>query len=254
MWQEISFKSLIVYLCCLFLTNCKGQMQGNFKTISITAPDGIPITGDLYLSGQKDAPLILLFHQAGFSRGEYRSIAPHLNALGFNCLAIDQRSGDGINGVENETHKAAKEQNKGTNYEDAIQDLEAAFSYVKNELKAKHIILWGSSYSAALVFYLGSKYKSEIDGILAFSPGEYLKINGKEIQSYAADVICPVFITSAKNEQDRWDSIYQSIKTEKSFFVPNVKGYHGSKALWPEHEGSDEYWSAVKKFLAKIKH
>jgi len=46
-----------------------------------------------------------LFHQAGSNRGEYAMIGPMLAALGFNALAIDQRSGGNAWGRTNETVK-----------------------------------------------------------------------------------------------------------------------------------------------------
>jgi hypothetical protein len=44
-------------------------------------------------AGFKSQPYILLSHQAGSNRAEYAPIAPRLVKPGFNCLAIDQRSG-----------------------------------------------------------------------------------------------------------------------------------------------------------------
>ena len=38
---------------------------------------------------------IVMFHQAGWSRGEYREIAPKLVAKGYRVLAVDQRAGRG---------------------------------------------------------------------------------------------------------------------------------------------------------------
>jgi dienelactone hydrolase len=60
--------------------------------VSFHAEDGLKITADLYLIDFSE-PFILLFHQAESSRGEYNDIAPRLNKLGYNCLAVDLRSG-----------------------------------------------------------------------------------------------------------------------------------------------------------------
>ena len=51
--------------------------------------------------------------------------------LGFNCMAIDQRSGQGVNKVTNETAKLAAKEKKATNYDDAEQDMVAALQYAK---------------------------------------------------------------------------------------------------------------------------
>ena len=224
------------------------------ETLQFQATDGLAITADYYPVADKEAPLIILFHQAGFSRGEYLEIAPQLNKLGYQCLAIDQRSGKTVNDVLNETHRAAIAKELPTKYVNAIPDLEAALAYAKNELHAKEVILWGSSYSAALMFYMASQHKDEIKAILAFSPGEYFEIEGKKIQSFAADITCPVFVTSAKAEQSAWQSIYDQVQSDKHFFLPKSEGKHGSKALWEKHEGHEAYWQAVIAFLKSLKH
>lgn len=75
--------------------------SADFQTVTFETEDGLVVTADVYVSQPESAPFILLFHQAGFSRGEYRPIAPKLNELGFNCMAVDQRSGNMANGVVN---------------------------------------------------------------------------------------------------------------------------------------------------------
>ncbi len=242
-------------VCILFFQFNFAQQKNHFegKTINFKAKDGVQVTADLYLTSKTDAPFIILFHQAGYSRGEYREIAPKLNKLGFNCMAVDQRSGDKVNGVVNNTHKAAKKMNKSTKYVDAIPDIEAALEYVKNELKADKIVVWGSSYSAALVFYLASTQSDSIDALLSFSPGEYFKINGKEIKYYAKSVGCKVFITSAKSEHGQWKGIYNSVKGDKKYFLPKQSGKHGSKALWVNNSNNEEYWNEVIQFLDPFK-
>ncbi len=225
----------------------------NRKTIQFTSLDNLPITADLYMTNELDAPLIILFHQARFSRGEYLEIAPKLNKLGFNCLAIDQRSGKEVNDVVNQTHIEAVNKNLNTKYKDAIPDLEAAYFYAKDELHSKSIIIWGSSYSSSLVLYLGSKYSDKLKGIVCFSPDEYFTIDDSKIKTFASKITCPVFITSAKNEQEYWQEIYNAIPSNKAYFVPEGKGNHGSKALWKENEGNEEYWQAVTVFLQKLK-
>ena len=191
-----------LFFCTLLTFSNYAQKKSDLNgTIHFKASDGVTITADLYTTSVLDAPFIILFHQAGYSRGEYLEIAPKLNKLGFNCMAIDQRSGNEVNDVINKTHIDAEKLNKPTQYINAIPDLEAAYLYVKNELKPDKIIIWGSSYSAALTFFMGSVYSDEIDGILAFSPGEYFKIEGKGIGAFDSEVKCPVFISSAKNEE-----------------------------------------------------
>lgn len=246
---------LVLFVAILaFATSCAQPPKPLMgKQVQFESEDGLLITADLYDLEDKTAPLIVLFHQAGFSRGEYREIAPKLNKLGFRCLAIDQRSGKEVNGVINETNKRATESNMPTEYIHALPDLVSAVNYSKTNLAADKIIIWGSSYSAALVMYLGAKYKNDITGILAFSPGEYFKIGNQTFSSYASGITKPVFITSAKNEQTYWQAIYDAIPGEKYFYLPKTEGVHGSRALWSSNEGNELCWEEVTEFLNKIK-
>lgn len=235
--------------------NKKSEIKIERKTIEIESSEGLTIKADIYETKNSSDPLILLFHQAGYSRGEYRSIAPILNELGFACIAIDQRSGREVNSVVNETNIQAIEKGLPTNYVDALPDLEATLKYAKSHFPNRKIVIWGSSYSASLVFILGSRYKSDIQVIISFSPGEYFEYENSQIQDYAKVVDCPVFITSAKSEYKYWKSIYEYIKSPlKASFVPNNEGYHGSRALWKTNPGNEEYWNALSLFLNKIKN
>lgn len=152
-----------------------GHVSGAGKaTITFPSKDGLVITADTYLIHEdKNTPLIVLFHQAGWSRGEYLEIAPKLNMLGFNCIAIDQRSGDSINGIDNETAIRAGQAQKNTRYIDALLDIEAALRFAKLQYDESKIVAWGSSYSAALVLQIAGGQPELVDGILAFAPGEY---------------------------------------------------------------------------------
>jgi hypothetical protein len=82
-------KNLILILLITFSVQIKAQEKVSFKS-----SDGLEITADKYFTDSESAPLILLFHQAGWSRGEYNESAPKLNKLGFNCIAFAQRSGE----------------------------------------------------------------------------------------------------------------------------------------------------------------
>ena len=236
-----------------------GFQYGNeplFTTVTFQTTDNINVTADVYSSVESDkdvSPIILLFHQARFSRGEYREIAPKLNQLGYTCIAVDQRSGDKVNGVTNQTHLEAKKKGLATKYPDAFPDLVATLHYAQKNYPNRKIIIWGSSYSSSLVFVLGSRFSNAISGILSFSPGEYFEYKGQKIMDYAKDVKCPVFITSAKNEHDSWKEIFAAVpNSNKQSFLPTEKGYHGSKALWEEKPGNEEYWKAVTKFLESL--
>lgn len=226
------------------------------ETITFKAEDGVEITAELYITHPNTAPFIVLFHQANWSRGEYQEIAPKLNAMGYNCMAIDQRSGGAVNGIPNKTKISATKAMKGTQYIDALTDMNAAIVYAKTNFAEGKLIIWGSSYSSALVLKIAGDQPEAIDGTLAFSPGEYFGRFEKPVDfiaSSAKNITNPVFITSAKNEKGSWWKIYEAIDSEnKHYFLPETSGNHGSRALWEKFNDSKSYWKAVKEFLALI--
>ncbi len=227
-----------------------------FETVGFKSSDGLIITADLYMGNPEDAPFIILCHQAGWSRGEYLEIAPKLNALGYNCMAIDQRSGGGVNGIINETNKLAKSKGLGTTFIDAEVDIVSTIDFVrKNYPKASKLILWGSSYSSSLALKLAGE-RSDIDAVLSFAPGEYFKRFGKPddyITQKVKSIDIPVFITSKKSEKNNWWEMYKLIPSgKKQYFLPKTAGQHGSKALWEKFPENQAYWEAVKDFLKTI--
>ena len=246
-------KHSLIFLFILILTI--SVYPSKKETVAFKAKDSVTVTADLYLVSDSKAPFILLFHQAGWSRGEYTEIAPRLNEMGFNCMAVDLRAGGGVNFVQNLTHQSAVELKRGTGYIDAIQDIEAALNFAKGKYAKGKIILWGSSYSASLVIKYAADHPKNVDGVLAFSPGEYFDKAGKSktyIQDAAKNLRCPVFITSARSEKESWDKIYNAIPSKKKiWFLPSSEGYHGARVLWKQFKVSDEYWKAVDSFLAK---
>ncbi len=219
--------------------------------IEFPSKDKLPITADLYETKNSDV-FIILFHQAGSSRGEYQEIAPKLNALGYNCLAVDQRSGNSSNGIKNQTKLQAKQQGKGTKYVDAFQDIEASVAYVKEKYAPKKIVIWGSSYSSSLVLKYAGDYPTAVQAVLSFSPGEYF--GSKDFISQSAQhITIPTFITSARGEKKGWSGIYSNISSsKKQSFIPQGSGNHGSSALWSSKKDHKEYWEAVTAFLKTI--
>jgi cyclophilin family peptidyl-prolyl cis-trans isomerase/dienelactone hydrolase len=225
--------------------------------VKFASADGLEVTGDLYMAHEdKSTPFIVLCHQAGWSRGEYREIAPKLNELGFNCVAIDQRSGSKVNGVKNETAIAAEKEGKETTCVDAEQDIIAAINWAKENHATGKVILWGSSYSAALAIRIAGENPKLVNGVLSFAPGEYFERFGKPndwIQTSAEKIKVPVFITSAKKEKPKWSAIYRAIRGgSKSSFVPQTDGNHGSRALFAKFQDSKTYWLNVRGFLSKF--
>ena len=269
--SSVLFISMVLVICLFLACTCWAFSKDNITTMdsnldllsesavfsrneTITFPslDELNITADLYLI-DKTSPIVLLFHRADWSRGEYLEIAPILNELGYNVMAIDARSGADINGVANKTVERALENELGVSYSDAAVDIEAAIQYAKENLGYENIITWGSSYSASLVIALSEKYNANVKAVLAFAPGEYFTLEDKSIAHYAEKLTIPVFITGAKAEKDWYHPIFEAVASEdKICFVPESDGYHGSQALWKSSFGNQEYWNAVISFLGSL--
>ena len=248
-------KSVISYLLVPLLTLTAGlSFASESQTISFKSADDLLITADSYTQHTSaTTPLIVLFHQAGSSRGEYNEIAPRLNQLGFNCIAVDLRSGEYSRGKDNETAVRAGNKGLATGYTDALPDIIAALHYADKQYGNRKVIAWGSSYSASLVLKVAGDHPELLDGVIAFSPGEYFAHLGKSktwIRDAVTNINDPVFITSSKNEAADWAPIYDAIKrTDKQSFIPETAGKHGSRALWKKYADSEPYWFAVTGFL-----
>ena len=216
------------------------------ETITFPSKDGLLITADVYSVGDKPVS-ILLCHQAGFSRGEYKDTALQLNVLGYSVMAIDQRSGNAANAIINETAKLAKSKNLPTTYLDARQDIETAIEYVYTNNGNTPILLVGSSYSASLALLIGNT-NAKVSKVASFSPGEYFK--GMDIQDTIKGFGKPVFVTASNSETPALTTLVSKINGKYLYhYKPEEKGIHGSRALWNTTEGSEGYWTAFKAFL-----
>ena len=237
----------------LFLLHAENNLPA--EKVYFTSKDGLRITADYYKIYADTVPLIVLFHQAGWSRGEYIEIAPRLNQMGFNCLAVDLRSGKTVNNIDNETFLEAKKKMKETGYLAAEIDIISAVEYAINIAGGK-IILWGSSYSASLALKVAGQYQDKVEAVMAFSPGEYFRSFGKPpdfISNSVSNLNVKVFIACANREKESCEAIFDRIPSKnKIFFVPETSGNHGSSALWNIQTDNKAYWKAVESFLEKI--
>lgn len=240
------FGSTILVL--LFVT-----MTWSQETIEFDSLDGLQITADFYGDRKdKQRPLICLFHQAQWSRGEYREIAPKLVEMGFNCLAADARSGQEVNRVVNETAKRSTAQGDevGFQFIKAYPDIVATLKYADQHLADGPLIAWGSSYSAALVLKASANNPGLVQGTLSFAPNATAPWTKSWILKDARKLDHPVFMTAAKVEQRKWQPILAAVpETLRNSYVPVTEGNHGSRALWEEFDDHQGYWDAVTKFL-----
>ena len=223
--------------------------NNNFEKIYFNSLDGLKITADYYKIA-KPKGFFVLCHRSHCNRAEYRETAPKLNALGYSCLAIDQRSGMKVWGEINETKNRAKEMNLPTGYLDARPDIEAAIDFGYQLNKNKKVILYGSSYSASLSLVIAT-HSSKIKAVIGFSPGEYLK--GIKLSETISSLSLPVFVSSPKVEINQVIQLVKNINPKfVDHFKPGVDGFHGSKTLWDSVAGNEIYWRALKEFLKKL--
>ena len=242
----MSWKHLSLVAALLLQTSL--AFAGPAEPLQLKAADGVNIFALAYGADKPARASILLFHQAGASKGEYAQIAPRLAAEGFDVIAIDQRSGgEGIGGV-NQTVQAL---GHSTGFGAALADMEAALAFASAKTPGKRVLVWGSSYSAALVFLLAAKHPGDVAALLAFSPGEY--IAGQNVRSAAAGLAIPVFVTSASDGSEI--AAAKAIATavpggRGTQFLPH-EGVHGSSTLRKSANprGYDENWNAVESFL-----
>lgn len=223
----------------------------NQEKITFLSSDGLRLTADLYMDDIQK-PFVLLFHQAESSRGEYRTIAPRLMKLGYNCLAVDLRSGDKSNYIQNESVKRAEKKNLSTNYLDAKKDIIATLEYVKRYNK-KPVILFGSSYSASLTLIVAHQLPG-IKAVVAFSPGEYFR-PGTDVKHSLHNFYTPVFASATQLEYTYIKELLGENKHPlQIIYKPSAgRGVHGAKALWEESESSKECWFQLAFFFGKLK-
>ncbi|HEY6162235.1 MAG TPA: dienelactone hydrolase family protein [Bacteroidia bacterium] len=218
------------------------------QTITFPSGDGLTITADLYVASDT-LPYMLLLHQAGYSRGEYKETAKKFNHLGYNCLAVDLRSGGEVNGIKNMTHEEAVKNKKKTDYLDAEQDITAAIDYLYEKSK-RRVWLVGSSYSASLALKLAVN-NFKVAAVIAFSPGEYF---GKKLKvgESISKLDKPVLVLCTTQERKDVNELMNGvISKKKTIFSPAVDGVHGSSSLWKANSNYHDYWIAVMMFVDK---
>jgi dienelactone hydrolase len=214
------------------------------KNLTLTAADGGKIFAKYYDTSAPKA-LILAFHQAGSNKAEYATIAPRLVKAGYSVLAIDQRSGGSMFGGKNETIAA---RGKSTGYRDGKIDMEAALAWAQD--KGVPVIIWGSSYSAALSYVLAAENPGKVAALLSFSGGDYFP----DVKSSAAKLTIPIFATSDTSSGETGDArAIQAVSPSRNKvqFIPKLSGKHGSQTLIAEKnpKGAEENWAAVLAFL-----
>jgi len=220
------------------------------RKVTFLASDRLEVTADFYLY-DRGAPYIILFHQENSSRGEYREIAPKLLRMGFNCLAVDLRSGKECNFVQNETAALAQKNNIPVTLLDCEKDIRAAMEYVEKTAIRNRYILFGSSFSASLAMKVANQHRRVV-AVIAYSPGEYF--TPVKAADWLKDFNKLVYISNTKREQPFIVELTKNIPPQLlDTFQPSGDGVRGAPALWNDHPQSNDCWMSLMMFVKKVK-
>lgn len=210
------------------------------EALTLTARDGVKVYA--YLSRAKSPKgVLLLFHQAGSSADEYAPLSPKLTAIGWDCLAVDLRSGGPMYG----TNRTVEAIGKSQSYLEAYQDMKAATEYAVKR-KYRSIVAWGSSYSASLVAKLSVDCPS-ISKVIAFSPGEYLD-DKTAVRRWYSKVKVPILAVWAGNEES---GVREVLAGTRAIILGDQAYVHGSSCLRPDKgvPHQDALWRRIEAFL-----
>ncbi len=240
-----------IAIACLLGLSLSGAAAAA-EPVTLVAADGVKVFGTRWRANRPGAPVVLAFHQAGSSSGEYAPIAPRLVDAGFTVLAIDQRSGGAMFGPNRTVAALGRE----ATYDEALPDLESALAWAHDEANGAPVVVLGSSYSAALVFVLAASHPGAVAAVVAFSPGEYLA-TPHEVASAAARVSVPVWIDQASGVDEIAASaaILKAVRGgDKTQFIAKGKSVHGASTLRGDRNGpgAGAHWSALLAFLGRV--
>ena len=207
-----------------------------------TADDGVAVHGETYFGGlDATAPLVLLFHQGGSNgRGEYAEIVSWLNNSGVRAVAWDQRSGGDTWGSENRTALGLAP-SVPNDFCSAYADLEAALDHAGSHGLAQRVIVWGSSYSGALVFRLASEHPDRVAAVIAMSPASGGPMADCRARDWLEGVHVPAYVLRPASEMNRDSSIEQRdlFLTAGVEFQVVPDGVHGASMLVDSRTGHD---------------
>jgi dienelactone hydrolase len=216
------------------------------EPVTLHAADGVLVSANYEDGAKPGRAIILLFHQAGGSGAEYDAVVPRLAKLGYDTLAVDQRSGGPGFGRPNRT---VQRLGRSTDYLEALPDLQAAVDWAAAR-NPSAIVVWGSSYSASLVFLLAER-ETRVSAVVSFSPGEYFA-DQSLVRRAASHVRVPVLLSSASapGEIAQAAEILAVIPSKEKVQLRPRQAAHGSIAL--AGPGGADLWPAVETFLSSV--
>ncbi len=202
--------------------------------LTAKAGDGVTVYGTASFDALPDsAPLIVLFHQGGSNaRAEYEPLIPWLNENGYRTIAWDLRVGGDIYGLTNRTADA-RLPIKPTSYCEGFPDMQAALDASLDFAPSGQAIIWGSSYSGALVFHLAAEVPDKLSHVISASPANGPPMVDCLPQARLSELQTPAFVLSPrvemKTDQDMQEKVEFEAAGVKVLIVED--GVHGSSLL-----------------------
>ncbi len=234
--------SLLLVACAMHLSIGAAESGTTGREISTTTADGVTLFGEYYTSERcRNGPLVLMFHQAGSNgRGEYETLATWLNSAGYRVMAWDQRSGGERFGHSNRTvDKLAADEPPG--YCEVYPDLQAALDYAVKETDVGQVMVWGSSYSASLVYRLAADNSDRVSAVIAASPAAGGPMVDCRARMWADQVRAPVLVLRPDREMEN-DSVIEQrdiLRAAGAEFWEVENGVHGSSMFHEDRTGHD---------------
>ena len=240
-------KRITVLILAVFAMQMQLSAQ---RKLTFPASDNLMVTADQYLF-DAGAPYIILFHQENSSRGEFREIAPRLVRMGFNCLAVDLRTGRESNFVQNETAALAQKNELKIDLLDAEIDMRAAMDYIEKMALNRQYLVFGSSFSATLALKAANQNR-RVAAVIAFSPGEYF--SPLKATDWLKDFDRLTYVSYIGREEPFVAELEKEIPAEllTKYRQPGI-GVRGAPALWSDNEQANSGWMSLMMFINKVR-
>jgi dienelactone hydrolase len=226
------------------------------RATTFRAADGVSVTADSYVPAGPRAGCVLLMHQSGGSRGEYRVIAPQLAARGWRALAVDLRFGhlDRATGLRNETGEGVgapgildrnDAEARRALFRASAADVEASLTHLMDS-GCSDVVVWGSS-ATTIPALERVKDDPRIRAAVLFSPGEYMREDREAMRRMARDVRRPVLVVYGRGEAQTAQPVADAVPAAHRTVHASDVGGHGSSILL-EDGGA---WKPVLDFFAE---
>ncbi len=233
-WLAVSVLAMSLAGCSVIDKSMPKNSAPRHSEITTQAEDGVTVFATTYFANLPDtAPLVLLFHQGGSNaRAEYAPLIPWLLENEFRVIAWDLRAGGDIFGLANRTADAMLPE-EASSYCEGYGDMKAALAASLPFAASGEAIIWGSSYSGALVVHLAADNPQVVSAVVSASPASGSPMAACLARARLGDLKSPTLVLRPASEMER-----ESAKMQKALFdnanVPVLifeDGVHGSSML-----------------------